>query len=98
MAHMLVLFNLHYDDTYSERYRALNKAIEEAATGEVWDETTSSCAFQSNSSAVTLDVRFSTAARVDPKKDALVVIDLDKREKSSTGVKNNLLLTKNLGF
>ena len=98
MAHFIVLFNLHYDASYSKRYDALNDAIKNIAMGDVWKETTSSCVFQANTTAVSLDVRLCAVAGLDSKKDKIVVIDLDKREKSSTGISNSFLLTGNLGF
>lgn len=95
MANIIILFNLNYDDTYRERYDELYERIEEKAIGEVWKETTSSCVIQSSSSAVSIDLHLSKA--LGPK-DKLVVIDVASRQKSTTGITNSLLLTRNLGF
>lgn len=95
MNHIIILFNLNYDDTYSERYDALHEKINANAVGDVWKETTSSCIIQSRSSALSIDVSLSS---VLSEKDKLVVIDVGNREKSTAGIKDSSLLTKNLGF
>lgn len=48
MAVYAVSFEIKYDSTYSERYKSLIDKINEIATGNVWDETTSFVAFNSN--------------------------------------------------
>jgi len=95
MNNIIILFNLNYDDTYSDRYDALHEKINANAVGVVWKETTSSCVIQSRSSAISIDVSLSSVLN---SKDKLVVIDVGNREKSTSGIKNQSLLTSNLGF
>ena len=83
MALFAVSFMLEDGSDYNDRYAALTKAIEQAADGDVWSETSSFYLVSSTRNSVGLKDEITTAVSLQDG-DVLLVINLSKTKGHAT--------------
>lgn len=84
MGHFLVTFRFGAGATYSDRYKSFVDKIEEISEY-VWDETSSFYAIKASGTAESICDLLYFDTQFSPSKDMMVVIDLDRKEKSTRG-------------
>lgn len=83
MALFAVSFMLEDGSDYNDRYAALTKAIEQAADGDVWSETSSFYLVSSTRNSAGLKDEITTAVALQDG-DVLLVINLSKTKGHAT--------------
>jgi hypothetical protein len=73
MSTFALSFNIHYDDTYSDRYGSLMAEVRKCS--KIWAETTSFCLVQTAESLTAFESRL-YLSKFAPSKDRMLVIDV----------------------
>ncbi|NYT81449.1 hypothetical protein H0A70_08095 [Alcaligenaceae bacterium] len=102
MPHFIVTFRIKDDKDYQARYDSFMETAKSLAKYSPWDQTTSFLALQStdaNATSSSLCSSLYVDSKFDSTKDVMVVVDLDKRTKSTKGkIEYEGLLDAGLGF